>query len=94
MQEALQKQDDMLDELAVGVDRLKNTTKAVHDEAQEQDRLLGDIEGDANKAETELHSDTILATARIKEDQSVWKLQMVVVGLSVFTALILLKGLT
>mmetsp|Transcript_14498 Transcript_14498/g.29944 ORF Transcript_14498/g.29944 Transcript_14498/m.29944 type:complete len:107 (-) Transcript_14498:46-366(-) len=93
MQQALHQQDASLDELSAGMDRLKNTTQAIHEEATEQTRLLGGMEGEADEAQSELDADIALTQARIKEDKSVWKLQLIVVALSALLVLILFQGL-
>mmetsp|Transcript_22041 Transcript_22041/g.28533 ORF Transcript_22041/g.28533 Transcript_22041/m.28533 type:complete len:115 (-) Transcript_22041:296-640(-) len=93
MQQMLEQQDDNLDELATGMDHLKNTTKAIHEEATEQTRLLGGMEGDTDKAQDELDKDIRLTTERIGQDQSVFKLNVIIAGEAVLLVLILLKGL-
>jgi hypothetical protein len=63
-------------------------TKAIHQEATEQTRLIGSIEGETDQAQIETHSD-IHTAERIKED----KLQLIAAALSGLLVLILFKGL-
>ena len=82
MATAMRQQDNMIDELAVGVGRLRDQTQVIGDEARMHVNLLGDMESNLDAAHLGLESETRRA-ARLKEDQSVWRLQLTVVGLSV-----------
>lgn len=91
MQRAIQDQDAMIDELAVGMGRLKNQTQAIHEEAGMHLNLLSDMETNLDAAQQGLEAETHRA-ARLKEDQSVWRLQLIVAGLSVLLVMLILLG--
>ena len=93
MQLAMQQQDLMIDELAAGVGRLKHQTHAIHDEAGMHVNLLNEMEGNLDAAQIGLEDETRRA-ARLKEDQSVWRLQLIVAGLSILLVLLILAGIT
>jgi hypothetical protein len=90
---AMRQQDDMIDELAVGVSRLRDQTQVIGDEARMHVNLLGDMETNLDAAHAGLENETRRA-AQLKEDQSVWRLQLTVAGLSVFLVLLILMGLS
>jgi hypothetical protein len=92
MQMAMQQQDDMIDSLAVGVGRLKDQTTLISDEARLYNRLLDDMEGNLDAAHDGLDAETRRA-ARLREDKSVWKLQLTVAGLAVLLVLEIMIGL-
>lgn len=91
MQLAMRQQDEMIDELAVGVGRLKNQTMTIGDEAKMHVNLLHDMEQNLDLAHEGLESETRRA-ARLREDQSVWRLQLIVAGLFILFILLILMG--
>ncbi|KAL7567292.1 hypothetical protein ACA910_015667 [Epithemia clementina (nom. ined.)] len=91
MQRALQDQDAMIDELATGMGRLKNQTQAIHEEAGMHVNLLNEMETNLDAAQQGLEAETRRA-ARLKEDQSVWRLQLIVAGLSILLVMLILMG--
>jgi hypothetical protein len=93
MASAMQQQDAMIDELAVGVSRLRDQTQVIGDESNMHVNLLNDMEMNLDSAHQGLESETRRA-AQIKEDQSVWRLQLTVAGLSVLLVLLILTGLS
>mmetsp|Transcript_27403 Transcript_27403/g.75526 ORF Transcript_27403/g.75526 Transcript_27403/m.75526 type:complete len:190 (-) Transcript_27403:342-911(-) len=93
MQHAMQQQDAMIDELAIGMGRLKNQTQAIHEESNMHVNLLNDMEQNLDAAHQGLESETRRAI-RLKEDQSVWRLQLTVAGLTVLLAMLILLGLS
>lgn len=93
MSMAMQQQDAMIDELAVGVGRLKNQTVNIHDEARLHVNLLNGMETNLDEAHAGLEDETRRA-ARLREDQSVWRLQLIVAGLSVLLVLLIVMGLS
>lgn len=93
MQLAMQNQDAMIDDLAVGVGRLKYQTHAIHDEAGMHVNLLNEMETNLDSAQEGLEDETRRA-ARLKEDKSVWRLQLIVAGLSILLVLLILMGIT
>lgn len=93
MQMAMRQQEDLIDELAVGVGRLRDQTQLIGDEARMHVNLLGDMEQNLDIAHEGLEAETRRAE-RLKEDQSVWRLQLTVAGLSVLLVLLILMGLT
>ena len=90
--QALRHQDDMIDELASGVSRLKDQTLLVNDEANMQNRMLGDMDTDVEMARTGLEAETLRAM-KLKEDQSVWRLYMIIAGLSILLFMLIMSGL-
>eukprot|EP00586_Coscinodiscus_wailesii_P018356 CAMPEP_0172497750 /NCGR_PEP_ID=MMETSP1066-20121228/104551_1 /TAXON_ID=671091 /ORGANISM="Coscinodiscus wailesii, Strain CCMP2513" /LENGTH=186 /DNA_ID=CAMNT_0013270695 /DNA_START=185 /DNA_END=742 /DNA_ORIENTATION=- len=70
-QMALRQQDDMLDELAVGVGRLKDQSKMINEEAKIHSKLLDDMDDDVEKAHYGMENETRRAMS-LKENQSVW----------------------
>ena len=93
MARAMEQQDNMIDELAVGVSRLRDQTQVIGDEARMHVNLLNDMETNLDAAHVGLESETRRA-AQLKEDQSVWRLQLTVAGLSVLLVLLILMGLS
>ena len=93
MQRAMQEQDAMIDELATGMGRLKHQTQAIHDEAGMHVNLLNEMETNLDSAQQGLEAETRRA-ARLKEDQSVWRLQLIVAGLSILLVMLILLGLS
>mmetsp|Transcript_4592 Transcript_4592/g.5306 ORF Transcript_4592/g.5306 Transcript_4592/m.5306 type:complete len:95 (-) Transcript_4592:373-657(-) len=92
-QQALRNQDQMIDELASGVGRLKEQTLLVHDETNMQNRMLDTMDGDVEAARAGLEAETTRAM-KLKEDQSVWRLYMVIAGLSVLLFVLITTGLS
>jgi hypothetical protein len=90
---AMGQQDALIDELAIGVGRLKNQTAAIGDEARMHVNLLGDMEENLDAAQASLDAETRRA-ARVKEDQSLWRLQLIVAGLFILLVLLILMGLS
>jgi hypothetical protein len=90
---AMNRQDALIDELAVGVGRLKNQSAAIGDEARMHVNLLGDMENNLDAAHASLDAETRRA-ARVKEDQSLWRLQLIVAGLFILLVLLILMGLS
>lgn len=93
MDHAMSRQDDMIDELAVGVSRLRDQTQVIGDEARMHVDLLNGMESNLDAAHEGLESETRRA-AQLKEDQSVWRLQLTVAGLSVLLVLLILAGIS
>ena len=54
--------------------------------------LLNDMETNLDAAHNGLESETRRA-AQIREDQSIWRLQMTVVGLSILLVMLILQGI-
>jgi hypothetical protein len=90
--QALRHQDDMIDELAVGVSRLKDQTLLINDEANMQNRMLSDMDADVENARSGLEAETLRAM-KLKEDQSVWRLYLIIAGLSILLFLLIMTGL-
>jgi hypothetical protein len=76
---ALRQQDDMIDELAVGVGRLNNQTNLIHQETNAHVRLLDEMDTNVDLANQGLEDETRRAM-RLREESSVWKLHLM--GLS------------
>jgi hypothetical protein len=88
---AMRQQDDMIDELAVGVGRLRDQTQVIGEESRMHVNLLNDMDTNLDAAHAGLENETRRA-AQLKEDQSVWRLQLTVAGLSVLLVLLFLIG--
>ena len=90
--QALRHQDQMIDELASGVGRLKDQTHMIHEEAGMHNRMLDQMDGDVENARLGLEAETLRAQ-KLKEDQSVWRLYMIIAGLSFLLFLLIMTGL-
>jgi hypothetical protein len=90
---ALRQQDDMIDQLAVGVNRLKQQTTIIGEEANMHVNLMNDIDDHLDATYNTIHDQT-LRTAALREDQSVWKLQLIIVALTILLVLEILAGLS
>jgi outer membrane murein-binding lipoprotein Lpp len=93
MATAMQQQDAMIDQLAVGVSRLKNQTLAIGEEATLHVNLMTDMESGLDAAHQGLLAETRRA-ATLREDQSVWRLQLIVAGLSILLLVLIFAGLS
>lgn len=91
---ALQQQDEMLDDLANGVERLKHQSLLIGDEAKLHLNLLGDMENQVDVAHSGLEGETRRADHLRQNNTSIWKLQMIVVALAIVLVLLILTGLT
>ena len=91
---ALQQQDEMLDDLAHGVERLKHQSLLIGDEAKLHLNLLGDMENHVDIAQSGLEGETRRADHLRQNNTSIWKLQMIVVALAIVLVLLILTGLT
>ena len=90
---ALRRQDDMIDDLAIGVGRLKDQTHVIHQEANSHVRLLEEMDTNVDIANRGLEEETRRAM-KLREEKSVWKLHLIIVGLSVLMFLLILMGLS
>ena len=90
---ALRQQDDMIDELATGIGRLKDQSKLIGEEAKMHVGLLDQIDVDVEKANASIENETRRAL-KLKEDKSVWRLQLIIAGLSVLLFILILSGLS
>jgi hypothetical protein len=93
MTAALRQQDDMIDQLAVGVSRLKQQTTIIGEEANMHVNLMNDIDNHLDTTYNTIHDQT-LRTAALREDQSIWKLQLIIVALTILLILEILAGLS
>jgi hypothetical protein len=90
---ALRQQDDMIDQLAVGVNRLKQQTAVIGEEASMHVNLMNDMDTNLDVTYNTIQDQTQRA-ASIREDQSIWRLQLIVAALSVLLLLEIFLGLT
>lgn len=90
--QALRHQDELIDELANGVSRLKNQTIMINDETQKQNRMVDNMECDVDTARMGLEAETLRAV-KLKEDKSVWRLYLLIAGLSFLLFILVLTGL-
>jgi len=65
----------------------------INDETNLHNRLLNDMETNLDAAHASLDAETRRA-AQLREDQSVWRLQLTVAGLFVLFILLILMGLS
>mmetsp|Transcript_18384 Transcript_18384/g.27776 ORF Transcript_18384/g.27776 Transcript_18384/m.27776 type:complete len:164 (-) Transcript_18384:141-632(-) len=89
----LAQQDEMIDDLAIGVERLKQQSQIIGDEAKLHLNLLSDMESNVDIAHQGLEGETRRAE-QLRAEKAIWKLQMTVVGLSILLILLILTGLT
>lgn len=90
---AMRQQDGMIDDLAAGVSRLKNQTHLIGEEANLHVNLMNDMESNLDAAHAGLEGETRRA-AQLKQDQSVWRLQLIVAGECVLLVLLVLMGIS
>lgn len=90
---AMRQQDGMIDELAAGVSRLKQQTHLIGEEANMHVNLMNDMEVNLDAAQAGLESETRRA-AQLKQDQSVWRLQLIVAGECVLLVLLIMMGIS
>lgn len=89
----LRRQDDMIDELAMGVNRLMNQSTVIGQEAESQVRLLDSMEDNLDMAQDELEDETRRAM-RLREKKSFCRLYLVIVALCVLLFLLILMSLS
>ena len=90
---ALRHQDELIDDLAVGVGRLKTQTHMIHDESRAHVHLLNEMDSNVDLANQGLEDETRRAM-RLREEKSVWRLHLTIVGWSVLLFLLILMGLS
>jgi hypothetical protein len=88
---ALQNQDSIIDQLSVGLGRLRDQSQAIGDEAGLQTQLLNDMENNMDNAHEVLGVEARRA-AQLREDGSIWKLQLIIAGLFISFVLLILLG--
>ena len=93
MVQALSQQDAMIDQLAVGVGRLKNQSMAIGEEADAHVNLLDQMDTGLDLAHEQLQNETRRA-ASIRQEGSLWRLQLIVAGLFLLLVLEIFLGLT
>ena len=93
MAQALSQQDAMIDQLAVGVGRLKTQSVAIGEEADAHIHLLDQMDTGLDMAHAQLADETRRA-ASLREEGSLWRLQLIVAGLFILLVLEIFMGLT
>ena len=91
--QALRRQDDMIDELAGGVARLKDQTRLIHEETGLQNRLIDDMGHDVELAQAGIEAETARAL-KLKEDRSVWRLYCIIIGLTILLFWLIITGIS
>ena len=91
MNMVIQQQDSVLDQISEGVSRLHHQSSAISEEALLQNNLLNDMENNLDAAHEGLGQEARRAQ-QMREDGSIWKLQLIVAGLSILFVLLLLMG--
>ena len=90
---ALNQQDQMLDELSVGMGRLKDQTQLIHDETRLHNRLLDDMEQNVDKAHVGMENETRRAE-QLKKNTSLWRLYVTIAVLFLLLIILILAGLS
>ena len=90
---ALAQQDAMIDELAAGVGKLKDTSRVIGEEAKYHVNLLNNMDRDMEIARNGLADETNNAL-KLKEDGSVWRLSMIICGLITLMIFLILCGIS
>ena len=90
---ALNQQDEMLEELSVGMGRLKDQTRLIHDETRLHNRLLDDMENNVDMAHVGMENETRRAQ-KLKEDTSLWRLYIIIAVLFLLLIILILAGLS
>mmetsp|Transcript_10177 Transcript_10177/g.24488 ORF Transcript_10177/g.24488 Transcript_10177/m.24488 type:complete len:206 (+) Transcript_10177:88-705(+) len=93
MKQHMAEQDAMIDDLAAGMSRMKDQTQVIHDEARLHVKMLGEMDDNLGAAQSGLDAETKRA-AKLREDKSVWRLQIIIAGEAVLCLLLLLAGLS
>jgi hypothetical protein len=93
MNMAMRQQDEMIDQLAVGVGRLKQQSTLIGEEANMHVHLISEMDTHLDAATASLQDQTRRA-ATLREEQSLWRLQLIVAALSVLLVLEVLFGLS
>jgi len=93
MSQAMTQQDAMIDQLAVGVGRLKNQSLAIGEEADAHVNLLHQMDTGLDQAQEQLQGETRRAAA-LRQEGSLWRLQLIVAGLFILLVLEIFLGLT
>jgi hypothetical protein len=88
---AIQNQDSIIDQLSMGLGRLRDQSQTMGDEAGLQTQLLNDMEHNLDNAHEVLGAEARRA-AQLREDGSLWKLQLIVAGLSITFVFLILLG--
>ena len=91
MHRAIAQQDSMIDQLSIGVGRLRDQSEAIGEEARLHVGLLDDMDSNLDIAQDSLASEARRA-ARLRNDQSLWKLQLAVAGLTILFFVLLMLG--
>mmetsp|Transcript_23822 Transcript_23822/g.43159 ORF Transcript_23822/g.43159 Transcript_23822/m.43159 type:complete len:211 (-) Transcript_23822:514-1146(-) len=90
----LRQQDDMIDGLAEGVDGIKKRTKSINEQVYSQIGMVDEIDENIELAKQELEDVTRRSVRFRKENRkSVWRLHLMIVGLSVLLFLLILLGM-
>jgi len=79
----MHQQDVMIDNLSKGISTLKNQTHTIYDESKEHTRFLDNMLYDAENRNLDFEEETLKAS-KLKDKQNLWRLYMVIVGLSFF----------
>jgi len=90
---AINQQDELLDELASGVGRLKDQTLLIHDETRSHNRLLDDMETNVDKANVGMENETRRAQ-KLAEESSLWRLYVTIIVEFILLILLILAGLS
>ena len=87
----MQQQDNILDQISEGVSRLYHQSSMIGEESRMHNALLNEMESNLDAAHEGLGAEARRA-AQLREDGSIWKLQLIVAGLSILFVFLLLMG--
>ena len=87
----MQQQDNILDQISEGVSRLYHQSSMIGEESRMHNALLNEMESNLDAAHEGLGAEARRA-AQLREDGSIWKLQLIVAGLSILLVFLLLMG--
>jgi hypothetical protein len=89
----MEAQDDLLLSLGEGVGRLKTTAGLINEEATLHSKLLDDMDGDVEKAQSTLVAETRHAM-KIRQESSVCRLYLVIMALVALMVMLLVLGMS
>jgi len=91
--EIISEQDELLEDLGKGVDRLKMKGLTIRDETTMHQKLLDDIDGDVEAAASSLRLEARHAQ-RLREQSTVCRLYLCIVVLLIVLVVLLVIGFT
>eukprot|EP00904_Undaria_pinnatifida_P000495 jgi/Undpi1/10446/HiC_scaffold_29.g12896.m1 len=90
--ETMKEHDRMLADLGRGVGRLKTQSVMINEETSLHVRLLGDMEGDAERASSGLRNEALHAE-KIREKSKTFNLYVIIIVLAIILAILVFAGI-